>query len=1223
MDFKHGCKVLRGKYGLIKPLTDVYGHPNKTWLAQDDYQNEYLVKLWPFSNKANELQRALWDFELRNLYRVSSSTGAERVLLVIQDAGIDQETQCFVMVMQAKNSGYELLVDALHRRAQFQWLNTSDREVRRELWEGLRRIAEGIQLLHGQAMIHRDVCASNIYFHPDIGPSSFRLCGFEWSIRIGELFINQPSIGWAFPPEVINSTPRYQMETDWYGFGMLAARCLLNIESYRNSNPEMRHKLVSQKIQQASEQNISDIEKRVLQRLIDRNRHDRLTQDHQVITAIDDLLQAFRGVQPRLTENPLLLLYDPQNNTDFVEHANEVGFLPNPDIPDEAFNPNDLSHTIKLTSFIQNDLIEAQIFYFKDTRYILVGNKLSYSITRYNRRDPRTGEANYSWDAAYCINICDLSWSEGGITQKDLPSKSIIVRTSMDLRRQSMELNKAQSWKRYLPQGPPNAGLRSSLIQFHDFIRCTNQIELLIRDAELFQYEVVHREVIDQVETIKIREKERTRPVLEFFKIEGGLIEFLHRERESNKPYSSHVVLLENDALRPELMRRIEPLDCYIVIGFEENNIVVLRKAAYANKAFPVPKQGWLRTFGMFGQIDLIRRRKEAINRLSKHSYLLQAMSATGQVYMHIGDKSLPKPLAEDKVDKTKQAIMQDILNTRPIYALQGPPGTGKTTMVAHLLRQILDDDSVAQILVTAQAHGAVDVLWSKVRDEAFVDIDNEFHLPLAVRLGRNTPDEDLLEGSVEYVAAGILQQSINALDQLKSMTPLQRRWHDYAQKMKSAINTRYSDKNASEFLELVKHGSNITYCTTSAGDLEELARSTQTYDWSIVEEAGKCHGFDLALPMQAGHRWLLIGDHRQLPPYRLNDYRKAIDDLELTVFALRDLPRNAGGLLDNDWIRHWERMASEEREQFKQFAKNRLETFQYIFELCEKTPVGEASPKKTVSDPIGAIAGMLSWQYRMHPRIGDLISESYYGGDLKNKTVDSEGRPLERVTIRLTKPKVELDGGVLWINTPAAFTTDKAAEIGPPDARYINKYEADVIKKFLSLLRLDVGRMPTISQAETLRLAVLSPYSQQVSNLRTTLFNVNLPTGIEAKEQLRSGKTNISPTFVHTVDSFQGNEADIIIVSLVRNNLGNSQRPLGFLDEPERMNVLLSRAQRLLVIVGSWDFFKQQVEPFDINDPSRSEWHLKKAMALLEDWFKTGIAIKVESGEFEVEEMA
>src|SRR6185312_1706761 len=91
-------------------------------------------------------------------------------------------------------------------------------------------------------------------------------------------------------------------------------------------------------------------------------------------------------------------------------------------------------------------------------------------------------------------------------------------------------------------------------------------------------------------------------------------------------------------------------------------------------------------------------------------------------------------------------------------------------------------------------------------------------------------------------------------------------------------------NRSLADFQQLVKRGASITYCTTSAKDLEALADSKQSFDWSIVEEAGKAHGFDLALPLQAGHRWLLIGDHRQLPPYRFDDYSAGIAALNGVV---------------------------------------------------------------------------------------------------------------------------------------------------------------------------------------------------------------------------------------------------------------------------------------------------------------------------------------------------
>jgi hypothetical protein len=59
------------------------------------------------------------------------------------------------------------------------------------------------------------------------------------------------------------------------------------------------------------------------------------------------------------------------------------------------------------------------------------------------------------------------------------------------------------------------------------------------------------------------------------------------------------------------------------------------------------------------------------------------------------------------------------------------------------------------------------------------------------------------------------------------------------------------------------------------------------------------------------------------------------------------------------------------------------------------------------------------------------------------------------------------------------------------------------------------------------------------------------------------------------TVDSFQGSEADLVIVSLVRNNRRSGSAALGFLNKAHRMNVLLSRAKWQLVLVGSLQFMQ------------------------------------------------
>ena len=406
------------------------------------------------------------------------------------------------------------------------------------------------------------------------------------------------------------------------------------------------------------------------------------------------------------------------------------------------------------------------------------------------------------------------------------------------------------------------------------------------------------------------------------------------------------------------MLPSISKADCWTIEGIDTTQGHVKLARIVAGGTLPPPtEEGTIRTWGMFGQVALIRRRKRAIDRVANHSYLLRSLSAPGQVYMDTGAVPLPVPLDSSMVDDAKQAAIKDILRVRPIYALQGPPGTGKTTLVAHLLRQIFEDDPVSQVLITAQAHGAVDVLRAKVRDEAFHGVPEEKQ-PLAVRLRPPDPNASSPEeGSAEEVSLRILQRATKRLEECPNRTQLQDEWLSSAIKMEASLKNWTPNSSAPDFCEVVKRGANVTYCTTSAGDLEVLADATQSFDWTIIEEAGKAHGFDLALPLQAGHRWLLIGDHKQLPPYRFTDYREGIDSLEKAVEALEELPDRAGGLLDIEWIQSWRDREPETQAHFKEYARRWLTSFARVFEYCS---VATGSEKHTLDHADGAAAGTL-----------------------------------------------------------------------------------------------------------------------------------------------------------------------------------------------------------------------------------------------------------------------
>jgi hypothetical protein len=136
-----GLQVLNERYRLIEPL-DLGGNPPdrcRIWKAADAYDNEFLLKAWPFQGeRPNDVDRALWDVELRRLFRLTSSPEAESRLVTLRDAGVDRAVKHLVMVLASP--GLTTLEHLLGQRSLHRWLrDIRDIEVRREVWKGIRR----------------------------------------------------------------------------------------------------------------------------------------------------------------------------------------------------------------------------------------------------------------------------------------------------------------------------------------------------------------------------------------------------------------------------------------------------------------------------------------------------------------------------------------------------------------------------------------------------------------------------------------------------------------------------------------------------------------------------------------------------------------------------------------------------------------------------------------------------------------------------------------------------------------------------------------------------------------------------------------------------------------------------------------------------------------------------------------------------------------------------
>ncbi len=1204
MPLDEGTTLLRGRYELGRRRSAA--GDAEAWIAYDEDGVSYLARTWAYDgDEPDPVQRALWDAELRTLYKVGSSPGAGDALAVLKDAGLDRDAKSFVMVLEA--AGYESIADALAARAEHSWLSSGDPADRRELWKAAGRVAAGLAVLHSQDVLHRDVGADALLYLPDEPTESIRLGGFEWSARLGRPLDADPPVGWSSPPERLEGdTAAWRPDDDWFGFGMLCARLVLNLERYAQNAPAERYARVRKTIETATTK-LTVPERILLLRLIDPDPLERMTRPNDVQLAVREIV-ALLSAPPatRADDRPYTLIVNPKQ-AQLYDYLLERGLREHLGLDeDEPYDPRDTAHTDGLTVFLRRDLDGGTLHAMpRNETVLLVGRR---TVVRLGKYTERSGAS--TWQTAFCLGPAQLKHSEGGSARVRLPSGRLAVRSTRAAHTDRGLALTSAPWGPVLPRIERGADMARDLSQFHQFVRATHQIELLMLDATIFPIELVagpHPVDDPGVEHIVVRERARpqNRTVLPFLQ-NDDLAGFLQRELEAGKPDSGSVILSgENgDALALPAGGKDNQWRVHAVDDVERT--ATLRRPTFDPDRPPAPDSGYLRGAGMPGQLKLIRRRKQAIDALGGYSYLLRSLAAPGQVYIDTGAAELPVRLAPEAVDKAKHRAIEDILRVRPIYALQGPPGTGKTTLVAWLLREILHDDPVAQVLVTAQAHGAVDVLRARVT-EAFEGVPPE-RRPLAVRLGSRRDDDDTTRDSVEDVALQVLRDSSSALAGLSNLTPAQQDWLDHATAMADELASHESRATgAADFVELVKRGANLTYCTTSAGELEAIA-ADQSFDWSIVEEAGKAHGFDLALPLQAGHRWLLIGDHNQLPPYRYEDYLRGLDALDDVVEALLGLP-DPGSVLDWEWASSWKDKGTEDRLAFQGYAKDWLKTFRRTFEHCQVAiGRGDAGQRLTDDSSGGAAAGVLLEQHRMHPDIGELISRAYYDDKLVNRTA-RDGMPLARVLHHFAEPPQILGKAIVWLDVPWCRDDPTTAETGPAQgrARYTNEAEAEALERFLASLRRETP--------EAAELAVLSPYNQQASLLRRRMKKAALPEGLEFKSALnaRPGDPG-GASGVHTVDSFQGNQADVIAVSLVRNNLHDPGHGLGFLDDASRLNVLLSRAERLLVLVGSWGFFQEQVRTVELDDTTNPLWHLKRIVTDLGDWFHSGRAVRLDA---------
>lgn len=180
----------------------------------------------------------------------------------------------------------------------------------------------------------------------------------------------------------------------------------------------------------------------------------------------------------------------------------------------------------------------------------------------------------------------------------------------------------------------------------------------------------------------------------------------------------------------------------------------------------------------------------------------------------------------------------------------------------------------------------------------------------------------------------------------------------------------------------------------------------------------------------------------------------------------------------------------------------------------------------------------LLKMQYRMNEQIMKFSSEWFY-----NNMVESAPTVSHRGIL-------DYDIPMIWIDT--AECDGKEEFVGENFGR-INRAEAELTLQTLQQYLEKIGKQRILE--ESIDVGIISPYRAQVQLLRKEL---------RKREFFRPYRHLLT---VNTVDGFQGQERDIVLISLVRSNDGGD---IGFLRDLRRMNVAITRARMKLIILGS-----------------------------------------------------
>ena len=633
--------------------------------------------------------------------------------------------------------------------------------------------------------------------------------------------------------------------------------------------------------------------------------------------------------------------------------------------------------------------------------------------------------------------------------------------------------------------------------------------------------------------------------------------------------------------------------------------IVEVAKQARQNLRFDednvgVPVPGLL-TVNVTEELAANTRQRHAVNAF------LYGQMVNPHVADVIVDPSSETRIAEVSLDYFQEWLSEDkkkavamALSSNELFLIQGPPGTGKTAVIAEIILQILKRDPEARILLTSQSNVAVDHALAQItkaapsappamvrygraekigeagriwtlrrrvrswRKEVLKKCDlvikelreSEHVARAAVRavedvVASGSDDGEMIQEWVaearivedelkEYEQELVVLESDSAVAEetkaevREAVDRTRAEFRDQVIALRDLLpeqqRAEVKDESEQGMLAKIVRAAAAAHSGEASGETPERRELRKKHDlratitqWGRVAGLGRDFEELVAKSARVVAATCSMSGKRKVPTPE-NSFAWAIVDEagRATVpEVLIPVVQAERTILVGD-ERQLPPMVDEElREPESQAAGESLGTslFQSIVEQVQET-AGMAS---------------LRTQYRMHPAIGNLISSVFYDGDLMNGE-PAGARPW---------PFGWMPAAVTWLSTSHLPTRSETRR----GASFENAAEADIVVEVLERMERELT-----GQRSRVTVGLITGYSAQVERLAA-----NIDPGNERRWRMLA-------VDIATVDSFQGRECDVVVYSTVRSN---REHRIGFLRDYRRVNVALSRARDLLVIVG------------------------------------------------------